>query len=357
VSEKTEDPTPRRLRKAREEGDSGVSAYAAQSLAFVVASILAPATVRAVAARSAEELRHTLSLRTAAVRSDALAFDAVPFAVTVLTLSVPLLAAVGVVAAVAHAVQTGGTLATRRLAPKLERLNVTAGFKNLFSGTRLFAVFRALAAGTTVGWLAYEGLRGHVVDLAHTSGHVPKLAAVVSSVAGSLMWRAAALGLLLGAADLVVTRRAWHRRLRMTKDEVRREHRESEGDPQLKAARERAYHDMLAQATIQNVRNASVVVINPMHLACALRYDETSGDQAPIVLASGQGDMAAGIVQAARDYAVPVVRDVPLARALVELSAGDAIPEELYDAVAEILREVWEREGDREESKTHKDKE
>jgi flagellar biosynthesis protein FlhB len=343
VSDKTEDPTPRRLRKAREEGDSGVSAYAAQSLAFVVASTLAPATVRAVAARSAEELRHTL-FRTAAVRSDALAFDAARFGATVLILAGPLLVAVGAVGFVAHAVQTGGTLATRRLTPKLERLNIAAGFKNLFSGTRLFAVFRALVAGTTVGWLAYEGLRDHVVDLAHTAGHVPKSAAAVSSVAGSLMWRAAGLGILLGAVDLVVTRRGWLRRLRMTKDEVRRENRESEGDPQLKAARDRAYHDMIAQATIHNVKNASVVVINPLHLACALRYDQTLGDEAPIVLASGQGDIAAGIIQAARDYAVPVVRDVPLARALIELSVGDAIPEGLYDAVAEILREVWDRE-------------
>jgi flagellar biosynthesis protein FlhB len=356
VNDKTEEPTPRRLRKARDEGDSGVSGYAAQSLAFVVAAALAPATVRAVAVRSGDELRRAV-LRAAVPRSEALVFDAAWFATMVLILAVPLLVAVGAAGVVAHVVQTGGTLATRRLTPKLERLNVAAGFKNLFSATRLFAVVRALVAGGAVGWLTYEGLRDHVVDLAHTSGQVPRVAAVVSSVAGSLMWRAAALGLLLGAVDLVVTRRAWHRRLRMTKDEVRREHRESEGDPQLKAARERAYHDMLAQATIQNVKNASVVVINPLHLACALRYDETLGDQAPIVLASGQGDIAAGIVQVARDYAVPVVRDVPLARALIELSAGDAIPEGLYDAVAEILREVWEREGDREESKTQRDKE
>jgi flagellar biosynthesis protein FlhB len=347
VSDKTEDPTPRRLRKAREEGDSGVSAYAAQSMAFVVAATLAPATVRAVAMQSADELRRTV-LRTAIVRTDAVVFDGARFGATVLILAVPMLAAVAATGIVAHVVQTGGGFAGRRLTPRLERLNVAAGFKNLFSGTRLFAVFRALVAGAAVGWLAYEGLRSHVVDLAHTSGQVSKMAALVSSVAGGLMWRAAALGLLLGGVDLVVTRRAWHRRLRMTKEEVRREHRESEGDPQLKAARERAYHDMLAQATILNVKNASVVVINPAHLACALRYDEALGDQAPVVLASGQGDLAARIVQAARDYAVPVVRDVPLAHALIELSAGDAIPEGLYEAVAEILREVWEREGDRE---------
>ena len=128
----------------------------------------------------------------------------------------------------------------------------------------------------------------------------------------------------------------------MTKDEVKREHKESEGDPQIKAARERAHQEMLAAATIANVKSASVVVVNPTHIACALRYDEKEGDEAPVVVASGEGDLAERIVRAAQDYGVPVLRDVPLARALVELEVGAAIPEALYEAVAEILRAAWE---------------
>jgi flagellar biosynthesis protein FlhB len=92
---------------------------------------------------------------------------------------------------------------------------------------------------------------------------------------------------------------------------------------------------------VANVKNATVVVINPTHIACALRYDEEEGDDAPLVVAVGEGDLARQIVEAARAYGVPVLRDVPLARALVELVPGDRIPEELYEAVAEILREAW----------------
>jgi type III secretion protein U len=131
----------------------------------------------------------------------------------------------------------------------------------------------------------------------------------------------------------------------MSKDEVKREYKESEGDPQIKQARERAHHEMLASAAVGNVRNATVVIVNPTHLATALRYDEQEGDQAPVVVASGEGDLAARIVAAARDFGVPVVRDVPLARALAELSIGDAIPEALYEAVAEILRDAWEADA------------
>jgi type III secretion protein U len=203
-------------------------------------------------------------------------------------------------------------------------------------------VARAVVAGAAVAWLAWHGLRDHVADLARAAGRTAWIGVVVGDVAGALTWRAAMVGLALAAIDVMVTRRAWLRRLRMTKAEVKREYKEAEGDPQVKAARERAYHELLAQATVANVRTASVVVVNPTHLACALRYDEKEGDEAPVVVASGEGELAQRIVREAEHFGIPVVRDVPLARALVELQVGDAIPEVLYEAVAEILREIGE---------------
>ena len=129
----------------------------------------------------------------------------------------------------------------------------------------------------------------------------------------------------------------------MTRDEVRRESRESEGDPEVKAARRRAHQEMLTSAAIHAVKDASVVIVNPTHLAVALRY-RNEEDAAPNILAQRQGDLARRIVEAAHAYGVPVVRDVPIARALSELEVGDEIPEALYEAVAEILREVWAAE-------------
>jgi flagellar biosynthesis protein FlhB len=350
VSDKTEDATPKRLRKARSEGDSGASAFGAQAVAFVVAVALVPGAVRALATRAGEELRAAIASAgtggSAGVGASVVRFDAAHLGTTVIALSFPLLVATAVTGGVALLVQTGGVVASQRLAPKLDRLNPVAGLRSIFSTTRLFAVARALVAGAIVGWLGWKGLRDHAVDLARCSGRASWAGVVISDVAGALAWRAALVGLALGLVDVLVTRRAWLRRLRMSKDEVRREYKESEGDPQLKAARERAYHELLAQVTIANVRTASVVVVNPTHLACALRYDEKEGDEAPVVVASGEGDLAARIVQAAREYGVFVVQDVPLARALVELQVGDIIPEALYEAVAEILREVRERRED-----------
>jgi flagellar biosynthesis protein FlhB len=342
VSDKTEEPTPKRLRKARDEGDSGASAFAAQAVAFVVAVSFLPSAARAVTSRATLLIRGAVahaadSAPTAAIDAPALAGD-------LLAMSLPILGAVAIAAATASAVQTGALFAPKKLQPKLERLDPFEGFKNLFSRTRLFAVVRALAGSAIVSLLVYKGLRAHAVDLARLSGRLEHAGIVAAEIARSLAWNAALVGLALAAIDMLVTRQQWMQKLRMTKEEVKREYKESEGDPHVKQARERAHHEMLAAATVGNVRTAAVVIVNPTHLACALRYDQKEGDEAPVVVASGEGDLAESIVKAARDYGVPIVKDVPLARALLELEIGDAIPEALYEAVAEILRAAWEEE-------------
>jgi flagellar biosynthesis protein FlhB len=339
LSDKTEEPTPRRLRKAREDGDSGASAYAAQSIAFLVAAAIAPGAVRAAAERATGGLIATTAVHGSAV-ARALDFDPWDLAWAVLAPALPLVAATAAASAVAQSIQAGGHVTLQRATPKLERLDPIAGLRALFSATRAFAVARAVLGGATVAWLAYGVIAAHAVDVARTAGRPAWVPPLLAALSEALLTRAALVGLLLGVVDLLVTRRAWLRRLRMTKAKVKREHRDAEGDPQLKAARERAHHELLAQATLAAVKNASVVVVNPTHIACALRYDETRGDEAPVVVTSGRGAAAAQIHRAAREYAVPVVRDVALARALVELEAGETIPEALYEAVAAILSEV-----------------
>jgi flagellar biosynthesis protein FlhB len=341
VADKTEEPTPRRLRKAREEGDSGASAYASQAVAFTAAVALVPALAGALGGWATGAIRSALSAA-GAPGLVAPRFDPVDLATSVVALTFPVLLAAGIAGALAHTVQTGGVVAGKRLSPDLARLDPFAGLRQLFSPSRLFAVARAFVAAAAVAWLTMHVLGDHLVDLARTTGRASWVAVVVGDLSRWLAWRAALVGLALGVLDLLFTRQAWRRKLRMSKEEVKREHRDTEGDPQMKAARERAYHDLLAQAAAANVRGASVVVVNPIHIACALRYEPAGDAEAPAVVAVGEGDVAARIVRAAREYGVPVVRDVPLARALVDLQVGEVIPEALYEAVAEVLRSVWE---------------
>lgn len=335
MSEKTEQPTARRLRRARSEGDSGASPYATQSVAFLVAVVLAPAAAGATAERTSLDLRAAMQ---AVVTPGTLPrIDSFHLASEIIGLTAPLLAAVGLGAAVVHAAQTSGVVVARRLAPDLGRLHPAVGLKSLFSGVRVFSVVRSLVAALAVGALATSVLRDHISEWARLSGRLTRVAPAISAAARSLAIQAGCVGLVLGVIDLVFVRQSWLRRLRMTKEEVRREHRDAEGDPQTRSARERAYQEMLAQVTVANVRSASVVVVNPTHVACALRYDAREGDEAPVVVAKGEGSLAARIARAAADHSVPLVRDIALARALVEVEIGGAIPESLYEAVAGIL--------------------
>ena len=335
MSEKTEQPTPQRLRKARQDGDSPVSSVLVQTAAFIVVLALAPAALGAAAGRATQLLVALLQEPSVAPE---VAARALPW--EVLRLTLPLIAAAAFGAGALAFVQTGGIIATKKLKPDLSRSNPVKGLKQLFTAQRLFSVARALVTATVVGYLAVNLLVDHVGDLARLVAQPQAIGAVVDSILSSLGWIVAGVSVALAGVDLLFVRRSWIKRLRMSKDEVKREHKESEGDPQIKQQRRRAHEEALRGSTVAAVRKASVVVVNPTHLATALHYDEEQ-EGAPEVVAQGQGDLARLIQDAARAYGVPIVRDVPLARALMELEVGEEIPESLYEAVAEILREVW----------------
>jgi flagellar biosynthesis protein FlhB len=337
VSDKTEEPTPRKLAKSREKGEASVSAAAAQAVAFLAAVLIVPATVAATAAEASSMLKAAIAGGSASSIGHEGTLRAL------VSLVGPPLLAVAACSALVTVVQTGALFAPVRAAPDLGRLDPIAGLRSLVSGSRLWNVARALLAAIAVAYLAWRALLGHASDLGHAVGHLPA-AIAISKYAGVRLARDAALvGIAFALVDLVVTRRAFFSKLRMTKAEVKREARESEGDPQLKSARQRAHQEMLTSATLGAVKDATVVIVNPEHLATALRYLEGQ-DEAPTVVAAGEGELAKLIADAARAYGVPVVRDVPVARALRELEVGDTIPEALYEAVAEILREVWSAE-------------
>jgi flagellar biosynthesis protein FlhB len=340
MSEKSELPTRKRIDQARAAGDSPHSAFASQALSFLVALAILPAAVGASALEISRLLRAALA-DAARVSLDAqLAFAAAASAVT--RLSLPLLASVAAASTLASLVQTNGVFSPQKLAFDASRLDVLKGLGRLFSMDRVVAVLRAALLAGACGLLGFAAIRATLPGLAHLAGRPEIAPSLALASALSMAQRAALLGLGVAVLDVVWTRRAWLSRLRMSKDEVKREHRDSEGDPELKAARERAHQELLASAIVGSVRQASVVVINPTHLACALRYDAQGGDEAPHLVASGRGELATRMVDAARHYGIPILRDVPLARALIELDIGTEIPEALYEAVAEVLRAAWD---------------
>jgi flagellar biosynthesis protein FlhB len=330
MSEKTEAPTPRRLKQAREAGDSAISATLGQAVAFLVVVALLPALFVALTAGAGGALRAAIQTGEG---------DTAAATWMWLWLSAPVLGASALVSAVLGFLQTGGAFTATRFAPDFSRIDPFQGIKGLLTLERLFSLLRSLLAALAVGWLSWTLLRDRAADLAAIAGRGEAVATTAWLLGKKLLWGAAVVGLLLGAIDYFFVRRAWLERHRMTHDEVRREHREAEGDPEVKAARRRAHQEALAGSMIAAVKNATVLFVNPTHLATALRY-EAEQDDAPTVIAQGEGDLAQRLIEAAHAYGVPVVRDVPIARALRELTLGEQIPEALYEAVAEVLREL-----------------
>jgi flagellar biosynthesis protein FlhB len=342
MSDKTEEPTPRRLKKAREEGDSAVSSALGQSVGVVLVVALLPALFLAVTVGVGAALRSAIASGQA---------DTTGAAWLWLALSAPVLGAAATVSALLGFVQTGGSFTASRFAPDFARIDPFNGLKGLFTLERLFSLLRSLLASLAVGWLGWDVLRDHLGDLASTVGRSEAVATTAWLLARQVLWGAALVGLVLGGVDYFFVRRAWLDRHRMTKDEVKREHRESEGDPEVKAARRRAHQEALAGSMIAAVKDATVLIVNPTHLATALRY-QADEDEAPTVLAHGEGDLAKRLIEAAHAYNVPVVRDVPVAHALRELALGEQIPEALYEAVAEVLRELLGTETEIESEST-----
>lgn len=334
MSEKTEEPTARRLQKAFADGDAPISTALGQALAFVVALALAPALVASAVVLGTSLLQGALR--------DGVAASPWELALAVLAGTVPIVAAAAATAGVVAGVQAGGAFAVHKLAPDLSRLDVVSGLGKLLTRQRLWSVFRAVIAAAVVGALFARELARELPSLAASTGELGSAAFVAGTLIRRAAWRAALVGLGLALVDLLVVRQGWLARLRMTKDEVKREHKESEGDPELVAARKRAHQELLASAAVHAVRDATVLIVNPTHLCTALDWDEEQSD-APRVIAQGDGDLARRMIAAAEQWGVPVVRDVPLAHALKELAVGDEIPEALYEAVAEILRELLDR--------------
>jgi flagellar biosynthesis protein FlhB len=340
MADKSEEPTPRRLRRARAEGDSPLSAALGQSLALLVAVLLVPAALAATAARSAELFRGILAGTSGATATPSGA--AASLALDVITLSAPVFAAVAAVAIALGLVQTGGVVRFGRAAPDWTRLDPVAGLKNLVRGERLLALVRSLVGAGLALWLTAVVLRAHAADVAATAGNELAVAPLLVALGKKLGVAVALVGVGLAVLDRVVVERAWRARHRMTKDEIKREYRQAEGDPEVRARRRRAHQEALTGSIVNAVREATVVIVNPTHLASALRYVEDL-DTAPKLVAQGEGELARRIMEAARAYGIPCIHDVPLARALRELELGDEIPEALYEAVAEILRTLLEQ--------------
>lgn len=258
----------------------------------------------------------------------------------------PLLGVMALTALAISVVQGGFVFAPGLLSPKFERINPLEGAKRLVSVQGLVATGKTLAKFVAVSATAALVLRSHLDELAGlgTLGLLPALK-VVMGLLWDIVFRVAIAMLLLALVDWLWERRRFLQSIRMTKQEVKEEFRQSEGDPQVKA-QQRRKREALHAEMMKAVPKADVVITNPTHFAVALKYDPTAM-AAPSVVAKGQDFLALRIREAAKEAGVPVMENPPLARTLYKLvPIGQQIPAELYLAVAEVLAFVFRMRGE-----------
>ena len=332
-SDRTEEPTPRRLRQAREQGQVPRSRTFSGALVLMGGSTGALLGLEPLGTQLANWAATLLggtgsSPGRALIEAERLVLEA--------SLAVALPAMGG--GAVAGLLVVGWTPTAKPLAPRLARLSPSAGLRRLLSLRAFGEVGRSLLlAGVLLPLLLFEAagalpdvLRLPVVD-------EPSRGLRWLWPAGATLWtHALALLLLLGLLELVWMKHRHRRSLRMTREEVRREHREQEGDPRHRAHRRAAHRQLLQAGRARGVETATVLVVNPTHLAVGLRWAPEECD-APYLVARGRAADAAELRRRAEALGIPVVRDVALARSLVLHDLGEEVPEELFQAAAAVL--------------------
>jgi len=341
AGERTEAPTPKRLRDARQKGEVArsdeVVSIGVLLLAVLSLKMLGPQMWESMAAILARGLGQPIPQLTPE-SAQQLGRDTAWQLVRAL---LPLLGVVAASAVALNVAQVGPLFTGQRLKPQLSRVNPGAGLKRLVSVEGLFRLAKSLAKFVIIALVVGLTLRGQFAALAELGALSPGDATTrLASLGFDIAFRAAGVLFILALADYAWQRRQHMKRLRMTKHEVQQELKETDGDPHIKAAIRRRRQQLLNRM-IAAVKTADVVVTNPTHYAVALKYDAVSMP-APMVVAKGQDYLALRIRDVAREAGVPVLEEPPLARALhASVQVGHYIPANLFHAVAEVLAWVY----------------
>lgn len=259
-----------------------------------------------------------------------------------LDLLAPLLISCFVAAVLGGGLQTRFRLTTQVIEPKLDRLNFVGGLQNLFNVQSLMTLpFDLLKLGG-IGLALWLAIKRVMQDPLF---HVPMEAAYLARFLNQstllfLSWVSGAM-VVIAIASYSYQHHKTEKDLRMTKQEVKEEHKQQEGDPMVKGQRRRLARRLLQKQMLQAVPTADVVVTNPTHYAVALKY-ERGKDAAPVILAKGEGRLARRIKEIAAEHGVPMIENKPVAQMLFKIGeVGEAVPTALYQAVAEILAFVY----------------
>ncbi len=337
-AQKTELPTPKKLRDARQKGQvcksQDVNSTATIGMAFLFVLIAWPYYFSSLLA--------SLDLPNLVYQKpfpEAVDFILQACLHNFIVLSFPIVLMVALTAVLSNFFQFGALLSFEAIKPNLSKLNPIEGFKKLFAIKNVIELIKSLLKVSFLGlWMAiilYHAM-GSLLNLPYTG--VKGIIASLSELTWSLATVTMIAFVIFAAADYFFQRWQFTKDLKMTKDEVKREYKEMEGDPIIKSKRRALAKEMAMNKNVEKARTATVLVTNPTHYAIALYYEKEK-TLLPIVTAKGEGAEAAAMINAAREAGVPIMQNIPLAHALHDQAQVDQyISSDLIEPVAELLR-------------------
>lgn len=342
-SDKTEKATPKRKREARKKGNvlqsKEVLTVATLAVSFFAIKALMPSIWRKltfsmehfIEEAAAFHVERTSILHLAAEVVQILALAVVPLCLIMALASI-----------VVTMGQTKGLFTMKALAPKMNRLNPLQGLKRLISMQGLMELVKSILKIIVLGVIVYLQLKDSVMKIARMIDmSIPQVMVTVGDIIMNLVLSVCSVFIFIAAADYLFQWWQYEKNLRMSKQELKEEYKETEGDPQIKGKIRERQQSMARRRMMQQVPEADVVIRNPTHLAIAVRY-RPEQDPAPMVLAKGADDLALRIVKVAEDAGVYITENVPLARGMYDLVEIDGyVPVEYYRPVAEVLAFVY----------------
>jgi flagellar biosynthetic protein FlhB len=341
--ERTEEATPRRREEARKRGQVARSAEVTTTAGLLGGLAILQASGSLMLSGFSETMRRVFSrLPTTPPEPADLTAAGLTLAMQMLLWVAPLLGGLLVLGVVANVAQVGLVVSGQGITPDFNRVNPAQGFKRLFGRRGMVEFAKALVKLAVVGTVTYQIFLDRYQAIVMMTGSDPVNAAgLIGSAIFELAFKAGFGLLVLAVLDYGYQRWEHSRSLRMSRQEIKDELKQSEGDPHIKARIRRTQRQMAMRRMMQAVPTSDVVLTNPTHLAVALRYDASRMD-APVVVAKGAELIAERIKTLAREHGVPVVENKPLARALhAACELGDQVPADLYQAVAEVLAFIF----------------
>ncbi|MEA3423158.1 MAG: flagellar biosynthesis protein FlhB [Bacillota bacterium] len=342
TEEKTEDPTPKKIKDARKKGQVAKSADLNSAIILLIIVILTLFSGE----KAFEDLYLFLYRSLSNINLD-VANNGIRgmfsynvyyfFSITAIVFMAVMLGGI-----IANLVQSGFLFTLDPLKPNFKKLNPIEGFKNQFSKKSIFNLIKTLFKLFLIGYVAYAFIRDNIFNIYNlTNINIAQIYSYMKDLIVALVSKIAIVLLSLGVIDLVFQKYDHKKNLRMTKHEIKEEMKQMEGDPLIKSQRKQKQRQLAMSRMMEDVPKADVVITNPTHIAVAVKYEE-GVDEAPMVMAMGADNVAMKIREIAKENDIPIMENKPLARMLFKKAkVGKEIPIDLYKAVAEILAAIY----------------